>query len=122
MSTVCPFADQSKRYDRNYPGSYVSAPARGILHSTETTSLPSYRSGSVAPHFTVDPRTGKIWQHYSIDRPSRALQHIGSVQTNNAHAIQIEIIAYSDAIECAKVKGLRVDQLTTAQRAPVTKL
>lgn len=120
---VCPFADQSRRYDRSFPGSYVhGAVPRGILHSTETTGLPSYKGGSVAPHFTVDPRTGRIYQHFDTSRPSRALQHIGSVQTNNQGARQIEIIAYSDATACAKAKGLRVDQLTPAQLAPVTKL
>jgi hypothetical protein len=120
---VCPFANQSKRYDRKYPGGYAPGFTwRGILHSTETTGLPSYKSGSVAPHFTVDPKTGRIWQHYDTSRPSRALLHAGSVQTNNARAIQIEIIAYSDAGIAKRVGGLRVDQLTAAQLAPVSKL
>lgn len=119
---VCSFASQSKRYDRKYPGGYAGGPYRGILHSTETTGLPSYKSGSVAPHFTVNPATGQIWQHFDTSRPARALQHIGSVQTNNQRAIQIEIIAYSDASMAKKVDGLRVDQLTAAQRAPIVKL
>lgn len=122
---VCPFADQSRRYDGRHPGSYASGFGyRGLLHTTETTGLPSYSRGAVAPHFTVDPKTGRIWQHYDTGRPSRALKHpAGTIDTNNARTIQIEIIAYSDAAIAARTKGaLRVDQITAAQRAPIAKL
>lgn len=121
---VCPFADQSRRYDGRYAGSYVPGFGfRGVLHTTETTSLPGYKGGASAPHFTVDPRTGRIWQHYDTGRPSRALKHpAGTVDTNNARAIQIEIIAYSDAAIASRVGGLVIDRLTPAQLAPLTKL
>lgn len=121
---VCPFADQSRRYDRKYAGSYVSgARARGVLHSTETTGLPSYEGGAVAPHFTYDPRTGHIWQHFDTARPSRALAHLpGTIDTNNMRAIQIEIVAYSDAGAALKAGGLRVDRLSSGQMAVLAKL
>lgn len=124
MASLFDAASQSDRFDGDYGGSWVPGfPARGVLHSTETTGLPSYKGGSVAPHFTVDPRTGKVWQHYSISRPSRALQHPpGTIDTNNAHAIQIEIIAYSDNGEAAKAGGLRVGQLTADQLGHVAAL
>ena len=121
---VCPFADQSRRYDGRYPGSYVAGFGyRGVLHTTETTGLPDYRRGASAPHFTVDPRSGRIWQHYETARPSRALKHpAGTIDTNNARAIQIEIIAYSDANIAKRVGGLHIDRLTPAQLAPLAKL
>lgn len=120
---VYPHADQSRRYDSKYPGGYVrGAKFRGILHTTETTGLPSYSGGADAPHFTYDPRTGHIWQHFDTARPSRALLHIGNVQTNNQGAVQIEIVAYSDAAAAAKAAGIHVDRLTPGQQAPLIAL
>lgn len=62
-----------------------------VWHTTEGHSLPTY-SGS-APHFTLDPRTGQLWQHTALDRCARSLEHpAGTVETNRAHAIQVELI------------------------------
>lgn len=111
--SICPFADQSHRYDGAFGGAYVTGPWRGVLHTTETTSLPSYQGGAVAPHFTIDPARLKSYQHYDTARPSRALQHpAGTIDTNNLHAIQFEIIAYSDEAIARSVGGLAVSQLT----------
>lgn len=69
----------------------LSAPPKLVWHTTEGVGLPRY-SGS-APHFTLDPKTGELWQHVSIDRASMALLHPpGTVHTNHAHAIQVELI------------------------------
>lgn len=121
---VCSFADQSRRFDRYYRGSYVSGVKyRGVAHSTETTGLPSYSGGAMAPHFTVDPKSGKVWQHYDTNRPSRALEHRpGTIDTNNMRAVQVEIIAYSDHSEAKKVGGLYVGDFTPTHIAHVARL
>jgi hypothetical protein len=121
---IYPNADTSHRYDGKYGGSYVRGfPARGILHTTETTGRPSYRRGADAPHFTVDPRTGRVWQHFDTRRPARALRHPpGTIDTNNAAAIQIEIVAYSDAAIARRVGGLHIDRLTPDQLRPIAQL
>jgi hypothetical protein len=95
--SVCPFADQSRRYDSAFPTQvYRGGPNKGVLHTTETTGLPGYSGGSMAPHFTVVPnlstRTVKIYQHFDTRRPSRALVDLsGGVQTNNDGVVQIEL-------------------------------
>lgn len=72
----------------------TSVPARIVWHTTEGSSLPSY-SGS-APHFTLNPKTGQLWQHIPIDRCAKALVNsAGGVETNRAHAIQVELIGFA---------------------------
>ena len=95
--TSYPGADQSRRYDRSYPGQvYRGGPSKGVLHTTETSGLPGYNGGGNAPHFTVIPnlaaRSVTVFQHFDTDRPSRALQDLaGGIQTNNDGVIQIEL-------------------------------
>ncbi len=128
-----PGANHSHRYDHKFPGSYIGGVTwRGVLHSTETPSLPSYKSrksdhptaGQNAPHFTVDPVTGRVWQHFDTARPARALEHNTSIETNNARAVQIEIMAYSDRAQWRKggKRGVLVEDLTPAQLLPVQRL
>lgn len=79
-----------------YPdaGSMNSNPARGVLHTTEGYGLPRY-SGS-APHFTLNPKTGELWQHIAINRCAMALKNLsGGVETNRANAVQIEMIGFA---------------------------
>jgi hypothetical protein len=77
-------------------GTFVSGYApRLVWHTTESSSLPSY--GGSAPHFTFDPKTGDLWQHYPISVASRALMHTRWPETNNGHAIQVELLGFSDA-------------------------
>lgn len=72
-------------------GKYLHVPAKLVWHTTEGSSLPSY-SGS-HPHFTLNPKTGQLWQHISIASGAMALLHpTGTVETNRAHAIQVELI------------------------------
>jgi hypothetical protein len=63
-----------------------------VWHTTEGSSLPSY-AGS-APHFTINPKTGKTWQHISCERAAKALlgSNVAGIATNKAHAIQVEVI------------------------------
>lgn len=97
---VCPFADQSRRYDAAYPMSYTSGPWRGVLHTTETTGLPGYDGGAKAPHFTVVPglaaKTVVVYQHFDTSRPSRALANTSIPgETNREQCIQIELVGTS---------------------------
>jgi len=78
-------------------GSWTRQPAIICLHSTEGTSWPGYSGGSEAPHFTVDPTTGEVRQHISMEHAARALANpSGGVETNRGGAIQIEIIGTCD--------------------------
>ena len=43
-----------------------------VWHTTEGSSLPNY--GGSAPHFTLDPANGRLWQHIPLDRAARALK------------------------------------------------
>ena len=98
---VCPFANQTYRYDTRFAGWYTGGPYKGILHTTEGTALPGYDAGSSAPHFTLLPnvrtKTVTVYQHYNTNRPSRALLNkAGGVQTNNDSAVQIELVGTCD--------------------------
>lgn len=75
-------------------GTYLDVPPKLVWHTTEGFGLPTY-SGS-HPHFTLDPKTGKLWQHISIRSGAMALRNLrGSVETNRAHAIQVELIGFA---------------------------
>lgn len=122
---VCPFADQSHRYDGRYAGAYVrGAKPRGVLHTTETTGRPGYKGGASAPHFTqllVPPFT--LWQHYDTARPSRALKHpAGTIDTNNLGARQIELVAYSDRALAKRYGGVDITNLNAQQIAVIARL
>src|SRR5262249_30743143 len=75
-------------------GSFLTDTRRGVLHTTEGTTLPSYPN---PPHFTVG-RDGpgqpvQLWQHYPISGAARARANPpGPPETNRWGAIQIEII------------------------------
>ena len=79
-------------------GSFIGRPFRGVLHTTESKQYhPStktyYGNTGTAPHFTVavEGSESKVYQHYPISVASRALRRRGSLQTNRANTIQIEI-------------------------------
>ncbi|GGL27762.1 hypothetical protein H9L10_03485 [Phycicoccus endophyticus] len=95
--SACPFADQSRRYDRDFSGSYTGGPNKGVAHTTETSTLPGYDGGSMAPHLTLLPDIARKivigYQHFDSARPARALVNAdGGVQTNNDGAFQIELV------------------------------
>jgi hypothetical protein len=67
-----------------------------VLHTTEGVGLPSYDSGSMAPNLTgiadFANKRLKWWQHFDIDRSSRALRNLaGGVQTNTLNVTQVEL-------------------------------
>lgn len=82
------------RYAYSGEGTFVAgAPKRIVWHTTETKGLPNY--GGSAPHFTFEPSTGKMWQHYPITVSARALVHPTGVETNRQGAIQVELLGYA---------------------------
>lgn len=103
---ICLFADQSHRYDAAWPMTYTGGPWKGLLHTTEGLTLPSYRNdqgraGAKAPHFTLVPliaaKDTRYHQHFDTARPSRALRNeAGGVQTNTDQVIQIELVGTCD--------------------------
>lgn len=78
----------------------LSASARGVLHTTEGSSWPSYSGGSSAPHFTVRPdfvhRRVEVRQHFPISGMGRALVHSRWPETNRLNCIQIELVGFCD--------------------------
>lgn len=76
-----------------------------VWHTTEGTSVPDYadssgRKGALAPNFTAMPNfsTKRVdwYQHFDVDKSSRALVHAGSVATNTLNVCQIELVGTSD--------------------------
>jgi N-acetyl-anhydromuramyl-L-alanine amidase AmpD len=75
-------------------GVYVDAGAKLVWHTTETERLPAY--DGFAPHMTLDPAAGTLWQHIPLDRAARALEHPpGTVDTNRADCVQVELIGFA---------------------------
>lgn len=84
----------AKRVPHQDSGPFVNGKPKLVWHTTEGRSLPNY--GGSAPHFTLDPKTGDLWQHIPIDRAARALAHPpGTPETNRARAIQVELIGFA---------------------------
>lgn len=87
-----------------YQDTYLGSPMEvnvGVIHTTEGTSLPSYDGGANAPNITGVPnlatKTIKWYQHFDVDRSSRALVNAsGGVQTNTANCFQIELVGTCD--------------------------
>jgi hypothetical protein len=72
-----------------------------VLHTTEGTSLPDYGGGGSAPNLTAVPdfanRKLKWFQHFDIDRSSRALVNLsGGVETNTNNVCQVELVGTCD--------------------------
>lgn len=73
-------------------GAFTGGGSKLVWHTTEGSSLPNYQGS--APHFTIDPRTGKLWQHIPINRAARTLKAGGP---NFWNTIQVEIIGFAGA-------------------------
>ena len=81
-------------------GTMIGGPARGVIHETQTTTVPGYGGGTRAPHFTID-RDGTIYQHTDTYLAARALYNAsGGVQTNRQgkYCLQVEVVAFSTTI------------------------
>jgi len=72
----------------------LSGPPRLVWHTTEGYGLPSYVGSN--PHFTLDPKTGVLYQHQPVTGAARALANAsGGVETNTRGAIQVELIGFA---------------------------
>lgn len=78
-----------------------------LLHTTETTTWPSYDAGAKAPTLTYNPWVpyAQRWrQHNWLNTSARALQDPTStpVRENRDNVVQVEIIAYCNPASYAK--------------------
>ncbi len=83
---------------------YGSLPALGlplalVYHTTETATWPSYRGGLVAPHYSYKPVTREWrWHGAPLDKRVGTMRSSRVTRTPaNEKAVQVEIVAYSDA-------------------------
>ena len=72
-----------------------------VLHTTEGRTLPGYGGGGSAPNLTAVPdftaKKLKWYQHFDIERSSRALQNLaGGVTTNTNNVCQVELVGTCD--------------------------
>lgn len=68
----------------------------GVLHTIEGIGLPGYDGGGNAPNLTAiadfTAQRLKWFQHFDIDRSSRALRNLsGGVETNTLNVVQVEL-------------------------------
>lgn len=80
-------------------GPYIVTPAKGVLHTTESntanSAIAAFKFTGSWPHFLVD-YVGKVWQFIDSSLAARALRNLpGGVETNRAHAVQIEIVGFA---------------------------
>jgi N-acetyl-anhydromuramyl-L-alanine amidase AmpD len=71
-------------------GSFTGGGKKIVWHTTETSGLPNY--GGSAPHFTLDPADGRLWQHIPLDRAARALKAGGP---NFWNTVQVELLGFA---------------------------
>lgn len=95
-----PPASTAYWYGDTYQGSPMEVNVV-VWHTTEGKTLPSYGGGTSAPNLTAVPdfanRKLRWYQHFDIDRSSRALvNQSGGVETNTANAVQIELVGTCD--------------------------
>lgn len=104
-------------------GSFIAtdAPWRGVLHSTEGTSVEgavsSYTTNGVPPQCTIDPLATRKVQHIDLDRSAYALVHPSGVETNRLKCIQVEIVMFADLDKARQYHGLHVGDLNDAHYA-----
>jgi hypothetical protein len=76
------------------PLSWTAGRPKLVWHTTEGSGLPSYSNSQ--PHFTLNPKTGALWQHVPIRGGAYTLRNpSGGVETNRARAIQVELIGFA---------------------------
>lgn len=95
-------------------GTFIGAPWRVVVHTTETRHIPGYNHGQSAPHLTYSPATRKWYQHTDLRYACRALRNqAGGVETNRANTIQVEVVCYSSKPTADRLtpKGLWVGDL-----------
>ena len=84
----------------NGAGSFVPAGPKLLWHTTEGSSaegaISAFRHNNSWPHFTLEPTTGRLFQHLPLNVAARTLQHPpGIVETNRANVIQVELVGFA---------------------------
>jgi hypothetical protein len=97
---IYPGASTAYWYQDDYGGDVMEVNVV-CLHTTEGRTLPTYGGGASAPNLTAVPDFGakrlKWYQHFDIDRSSRALVNLsGGVQTNTLNVVQVELTGTCD--------------------------
>lgn len=97
---IYPGANTTRWYSSTYPGDPMTTNTVA-WHSTETTVLPDYSGGSIAPTLTAVPdfkNERLVWyQHFGFDESARALVHAaGQIGTNTLNVAQVEIVGTCD--------------------------
>ncbi|MFE9448254.1 glycoside hydrolase family 25 protein [Streptomyces sp. NPDC006739] len=97
---IYPGASKAHWYSSAYPGDPMQVNTI-VWHSTETTALPDYSGGSIAPTLTAVPDFAAqrlVWyQHFAFDESARALVHAaGQMATNTLNCAQVEIVGTCD--------------------------
>lgn len=87
-----PNADRTVRW-RGNGNATLSEINKIVLHTTESSALPSY-SGNW-PNLTYDPKTRRWYEHTPINGSATALRNDGAHQTNRANVVQVEIIGFA---------------------------
>lgn len=95
-----PGASTAYFYQNRYGGDLMEVNVV-VLHTTEGPTLSDYNGGAVAPNLTAVPdfanKRLKWYQHYDIDRSSRALVNLaGGVETNTLNVCQVELVGTCD--------------------------
>lgn len=80
---------------------YRAMPWRGVLHTTEGGSLSgadqTFDKNRDWPHLAIEPSTRTVVQYIPLNVGSRALADgNGTLATNSAHAVQIEIVGFAE--------------------------
>ncbi len=85
-------------YETNKPSGNMGANKITLL-STESTDegagsygVGLYSASKTPPHFTVDLKSKRVYQHYSIDKPAAAMEG-----TDTVAGVQIAIIGYASS-------------------------
>jgi hypothetical protein len=85
-------------HPRSFPWAEQTDP-KGCLHTTESSSWPTYSGWTIMPHATVMPHPGKgveVRQHLPFSQGSFALRHARSQPTNGDYVFQFELIGTSE--------------------------
>jgi hypothetical protein len=90
-----PGANTAHWWQTRYGGDLMEVNV-AVVHTTEGVGLTDYNGGAVAPNLTAVANFARQrldwYQHFDIDRSSRALQNLaGGVQTNTLNVVQVEL-------------------------------
>ena len=103
--------------ERDWGGIDMDSPPKGVGHTTEGDSLPSYGEGQAeAPTFTIG--RSKVWQHRKLLKGCGTLrnndEHRG--ETNTVVRIQFELIGFSTTKSWLPDSSFQLDALAAVKQ------